>query len=274
MAQLLRRMAQLLNLTDQLLILADQLLILKNSSLIPRREFLPLGFTLFFHFFHKRRFFMSYLPQADVPCLEWARNFVQYGSANATRWGLTADDFAPVGAAGQAYEAALQRCNLPETSKLDRAAKNAAKKTLRNMAREFVNQHLRYNPAVTDLDRIALGIPVQDKILTPGSKPATIPETEIRISRIRSVSLYIKDAGSTRRGKPKGVHGAEIRWDIRDTPPEKPEDLANSYFFTRSPAKFDFSEDERGKMVYFCPRWENRTGKKGDWGEIVAAIIP
>jgi hypothetical protein len=45
-------------------------------------------------------------------------------------------------------------------------------------------------------------------------------------------------------------------------------------FDTRSPYTFRFEENQRGQTVFFCLRWENTTGQKGPWSEIVSAIIP
>jgi hypothetical protein len=71
-----------------------------------------------------------------------------------------------------------------------------------------------------------------------------------------------------------GVHGVEIRWEIREEPPAKEEDLANSEIATRSPFTLTFTGDKRGKKVFFCLRWENGTGKKGPWSAVANAIIP
>ncbi|MDR1371366.1 MAG: hypothetical protein LBJ72_14785 [Dysgonamonadaceae bacterium] len=43
---------------------------------------------------------------------------------------------------------------------------------------------------------------------------------------------------------------------------------------THSPLILDFSEVDRGKTFWFSLRWENTTGKKGPWGEILNAIVP
>jgi hypothetical protein len=52
------------------------------------------------------------------------------------------------------------------------------------------------------------------------------------------------------------------------------EDLIHSAFDTRSPFTLSFDENQRGKTVYFCLRWENTRGEKGPWSEIVSGIIP
>jgi hypothetical protein len=71
------------------------------------------------------------------------------------------------------------------------------------------------------------------------------------------------------------VHGIEVRWAILDHPPTGINELINSAFDTKSPLILEFNEEDRGKRVYMVGRWEiEREGIKGDFGEIVPAIIP
>jgi hypothetical protein len=45
--------------------------------------------------------------------------------------------------------------------------------------------------------------------------------------------------------------------------------------FTRKPKhEFDFPEEDRGKSVYFCLRYENSKGDPGPWGPLLHAVIP
>jgi hypothetical protein len=88
------------------------------------------------------------------------------------------------------------------------------------------------------------------------------------------VKIFFQDIDSTHKAKPKGQHGAQIRWMILTSPPENVDDLIHSAFDTNSPFTLEFGEADRGKTVYFCLRWENTRGEKGPWSEIVKAIIP
>ncbi|MDR2516217.1 MAG: hypothetical protein LBC88_02415 [Spirochaetaceae bacterium] len=134
--------------------------------------------------------------------------------------------------------------------------------------------YVAYNPAVTDADKERMGLPLHDTTRTSVPPPSTIPELELDSSILRQVIVHFRDAGSGSRGKPPGVHGIELRWSLRASPPASVEDLANSAFDTATPYTFRFDEPERGKALYLCPRWENNKGEKGPWGEIVKAIVP
>jgi hypothetical protein len=104
--------------------------------------------------------------------------------------------------------------------------------------------------------------------------PSTHPDFEIDTAELRQLTIHFRDAGSTHRGKPAGVHGAEICWEFLNAPPEKIEDLKRSEFDTATPHTLRFDESDRGKRVYICLRWENNKGDKGPWGEIMEAIVP
>ncbi|MDR1216313.1 MAG: hypothetical protein LBK25_06500 [Treponema sp.] len=221
----------------------------------------------------------DYMPFSDARILEWIKNLIAYLEANLARLGIDAATLTALKALLALFEAAYEKTGLPETSRLDTATKNAAKEELRSAIRDFVNSYIRYNKAVTDVDRMGMGLPIPDKKPTPTPPPTTAPLIELRLARIRQVIVAFKNEGSKKWGKPVGVHGAEIRWAVRDQrdvkdPPVEPTDLANSSFATKSPHTMEFSGAERGQTLDLCLRWENNVGDKGPWGEISSAIIP
>jgi hypothetical protein len=152
-------------------------------------------------------------------------------------------------------------------------AKTKAREKYEALLRILVS-NLQSNTLVSDDDRKAMGIAIRPKTHKPIPAPTSYPGFTIDTSIIRCLILYFFDIINKVRAKPHGVHGAEIRWAILDAPPAHIDELINSAFDTRSPFTLDFDESQRGKTVYFCLRWENTTGEKGPWSEIVSAIIP
>jgi hypothetical protein len=133
---------------------------------------------------------------------------------------------------------------------------------------------LESNPHVTDDDRNAMGIATPSGGRRPSPPPSTFPDCTVDSSVIRRLTISFRDHGSLTRGKPHGVHGAEICWAILPAPPADVKELVNSAFDTQSPLMLEFTESQRGSTIWFCMRWENKTGQKGPWGEIQNAIIP
>jgi hypothetical protein len=111
---------------------------------------------------------------------------------------------------------------------------------------------------------------------TPNDPPKDVPHFNFFIGLLRHIIIYFGLYGKSMilRGRPKGVHGAEVRWGILDLAPKNIDDLHESSFMTASPFDFEFKEEDRGKFFYFCIRWENTTGQKGPWSEIVGVRIP
>jgi hypothetical protein len=134
---------------------------------------------------------------------------------------------------------------------------------------------LQSNPKVTPDDLREMGIAIPSSERTPVPVPDTYPEAKVDTSVIRHLTIDFKDAKSSKsKAKPHGVHGAEIRYGICETPPTEVTDLKESAFDTRTPFTLEFAESQRGKTVWFCLRWENTRGQKGPWGELIYAVIP
>ncbi|MDR1372726.1 MAG: hypothetical protein LBJ17_06345 [Dysgonamonadaceae bacterium] len=134
---------------------------------------------------------------------------------------------------------------------------------------------LKSNPFVTPSDLAEMGI-ATGKGGGGGRNPApdTYPDYDVDTSIMRRLGIHFFNHGSKSHAKPHGIHGAEIKWAKLAVPPVDVEELLNSSFDTRSPFTLDFLESERGETVWFCLRWENTTGEKGPWSELIKAIIP
>jgi hypothetical protein len=151
-----------------------------------------------------------------------------------------------------------------------------AEKTFMPEYRQLYNL-LKSNPLVTDNDLEAAGFPARPTGEQTTSKPPkTHPEAKVVLPEPAVVEIHFLDEhrDGKSKAKPKGVHGAEIRWAILDAAPEDWEQLIHSVFDTHTPIRLSFSGYERGKTLYFALRWENNIGEKGPWSPIQSAIIP
>jgi len=121
-------------------------------------------------------------------------------------------------------------------------ARKAYEKALRNLIKSFIT----YNPLVTNEDRNDMGLPIHSDTRTPAPVPVTFPEVELDSSVIRRLTIHYHNNGKDRKGKPYGVHGVEIKWEISEVPIVNVEDLT---------------------------RWENTRGEKGPWTTIANTVI-
>jgi hypothetical protein len=216
----------------------------------------------------------DYIPQSDGAFLEWAKTLVTYVGPKSAIFNIPMESLTPIQTQLAAYETAFDRAQDPNRGKVDVLNKNKARDTLKSSIRTFVKAYLTYNTAVSDADKENMGLPLHDSTRTPTPGPTTIPELELDSSTIRQISVHFRDTGSSKRGKPAGIHGVELRWALLDNPPSSVEDLTKSAFDTASPYTFKFDEADRGKSLYICPCWENNKGEKGPFGEIAKAIVP
>ncbi|MHB9292209.1 hypothetical protein Holit_01304 [Hollandina sp. SP2] len=216
----------------------------------------------------------DYIPAADGAFSPWARNLIAYVTRNFTAWNIP-DPQTSLTPLLMAFETAFEACRNPNKGKLDTQKKNEARKALEKELRAYNKAYLLYNPAVTDDDRTAMGLPIYRGTRHPVPKPATVPELLFDTGTRRIIKVYYKDQGASRRGKPAGVKGIEIKWAKLKEAPKDIGELVSFAFDTKPPLELTFEEHERGEKVYLCGRWEiQREGEKGPWGDIEEVIVP
>lgn len=216
----------------------------------------------------------DYIPPADHAFYEWQRVLLAYILQNFTRWGVPSPQTTLIPLA-LAFEAAFVACQNPNRGKVDTQKKNEARDALEKELRVYNKAYLLYNPAVSDDDRTAMGLPVHKKSRSPVAKPETAPELLPDTSMRRIIRVYYKDEGALRRGKPNGVKGIEVKWAKLHDYPKDISELINSVVDTNPPLSLEFQEHERGERVFMCGRWViQREGEKGPWGKIEEVIVP
>jgi hypothetical protein len=171
----------------------------------------------------------------------------------------------------------------------DTLAKNLARARDGKILGNFNNEFVRYSSAVSPREKLDLGNRERDTRRTPVPPPASLPEADIVFPGIHTVELVnIRRAPGIGSDDPRSDYGVRIHFGILDAsgaegnfrisvPPATGDDLPHSDFVRRKKYRFDFSEEDRGKTVYFCLRYENSKGGregKGPFGPILFAIIP
>jgi len=151
--------------------------------------------------------------------------------------------------------------------------KSRQRKGAEKALRHFVNRFLRYEP-VTDADRTNMGIPNHDATRTPRRVVHHMVGFEIDPDKVCVLKARIRIRGTENLAKPNGYQGADIRYGVCDSSPVSIHDLRQNDFATRSIHRFYFNEEDRGKRAYFAMRWQNGSGVRGQWSEIVSAIVP
>ncbi len=214
------------------------------------------------------------IPSGDGEFLEWGDVFCAYLGTTADEWGIPEAAVAALEGFRTEYRRAYTAAQNPNRGKADVFAKNEARAAYEADVRRFIQEYIAFSHLVSDDDRILLGVTVRSASRTPVPVPSTIPSFTIGTAVLQHLSIIFHDENGAGEAKPFGVHGAEILWEIRETPTENQEDLTHSAFSTRSPYKLAFTGDQRGSRVYVCLRWENTRGEKGPWSAISSAVVP
>ena len=201
-------------------------------------------------------------------------HFVEYLADHYQKFGIMQSEFEYIRTVATAYQTAHGKASNPNAGRADRSDRSIKSVEVRKAVRSLVNSRLRYNSAVSDEERIILGLRVHDAKPTPVPKPNTYPRAVVRPIALRQLCVEWRNASSNSRAKPAGVHGCEIRYAVLGAPPTSLDELTRSEFATRSRHIFSFEESLRGKTVYFVLRWESNRGEKGPWSDILRAIIP
>ncbi|MDR1289805.1 MAG: hypothetical protein LBK06_01240 [Planctomycetaceae bacterium] len=156
--------------------------------------------------------------------------------------------------------------------------------------RKMKNHYFLVPPLETS-DLIALKLKPHSTTKTDIKPPVDMVIGRVVIRGEHLLELHMEPATNTTDDPHRSDYGFRIYWGIL-TPPGTPseklrqgkreisevpvsgEDLPHSRFTRRKKELFDFPQEDRGKTVYFCIRYENAKGQPGPWGPIFSAIIP
>jgi hypothetical protein len=214
----------------------------------------------------------DYLPKGEAEFFEWQDNFVPMVTTNAAAWNITPLELGVL--------TALQTDYLPKYAVANKSksttrtsqqvlAKNTSTKNYKAGVRKFVKQHIAFNDAVTDDDRLALKVNVRDTVRTPSGTPATVPDAfldSLKGSRIKITVRQQPDAsGVSKRGKPDDASAFEAAVWTGANPPSNPEDCPRKERSSKTTLTLEFAAADIGKTISVWVRWIGLAGQKGSW---------
>lgn len=121
----------------------------------------------------------------------------------------------------------------------------------------------------------AAGLPVRDTVHTPTPVPKTRPVMILDTSeRFRHTVNFADEGTPTKKAKPAGVAGCELRNVVGAAIPVDPDDYTFVAIDTRTPQIWSFDPSEAGQMGHWVARWVNTRGEPGPWSDVVSATVP
>jgi len=132
--------------------------------------------------------------------------------------------------------------------------------------RAFVKQWLAFNPAVTNPDKIDMGLPVLDDERTAVPTPTTHVVVDlIDSNEVKKHTIHFHDELSESKAKPFGVAYCQIKYSVAIDPPDSEDDANLIAQSTETPAIINFGATDSGKTAFYYFRWVNTRGEVGPW---------
>ena len=155
----------------------------------------------------------------------------------------------------------------------------------------FIKNNYCNSPPRTDEDLASLELKPRDRTPTDTPVPANQATAKRRPLGDHLLELETEIIGVLAKEAKASDYGYRVYWGIMPAggasiedatgrkrelirPPAGGDDLPFSRFTRRRRETFDFSEEDRGKTVYFCIRLENAKGQARPWGPVFNTIIP
>ena len=219
----------------------------------------------------------EFVPRPDGDFNTWQQNFAQQ-AADFLINNLISEELAiklltaqiawnqayPTHIAAQAAEAAAA------------AAKAEARATFEKVAREAARAIQAY-PLTTDSDRANMGITVAKPTRTPTAAPKTRPVAQVGVAqRLKHTLRFSDESTPTRKAKPAGAIGAEVRLTLVNPgqpTPTNPDALSYLTLATDGEAEAVFKSEDGGKTAVYMLRWVAPGGVVGPWSDVVTGTV-
>jgi hypothetical protein len=232
----------------------------------------------------------DWLPSPRADQLAMAQDWLNIIAQTTPPWGIPSTE---VSALANLKESAVELLEIAMSS--DRtetitAECKAAFEALTDKMRSIKN-HYFLKPPLTDVDFISLKLKPKDSGRTPIPAPTDQAEADISRPGEHLIMLHLRAVANAKNDPHRSDYGFRIYWGImpvggatsENAPSAKRElikipvtgdELPHSLFTRRKKELLDFSQEDRGKTIYFCIRYENAKGEPGPWGPLFSTIIP
>ncbi|MDR1216284.1 MAG: hypothetical protein LBK25_06355 [Treponema sp.] len=167
----------------------------------------------------------------------------------------------------------------PTHNKIDVEERSAARKHFEPVLRNFCQRFFYDAPSiVTDAQLESMNLRIRDKTRTTHGKPQWRVVIEIEPSKTRTHTIRWRVAETGSKAIPLDCNGWVLAYKAlsADEPaPTDPEDFGHSQLVTRNPFVVEHKPGDEGKRIAYCGVFQSSSrGLKGDWGEIVVAVLP
>lgn len=205
-----------------------------------------------------------YIPAKDADFSAWLLNFATLITAAPTTYGLTAPAAVIIQAANDAFQPAYALAIDPGTRTAPTVAEKDAQRASAEATVRPYAVTISRNAAVTDENKVAVGVNLPNFSPVPIPPPSTYPMPSLRSAAPLSHLLGYADSGApSGKKKPYGVIGCEIFRAIGTVPAVDPSQATYYNTATKAPFTSSFSGPDVGKIATYFMRWTTRSGPSG-----------
>jgi len=204
-----------------------------------------------------------YIPNPDAQFNDWLANFATVIAASPTTYFLTAGDATAISAQSTAFSAAYALAIGGGTrGPANIAAKDAARTEATAIVRPYA-QGIAGNPAISNDDKVSVGVTVRKTTRTVVPPPSTSPSLILVSLTPNRVNLQYRDSTTPLlKTKPAGVIGLQLWASFGTVPAVSPAACDFALVATKTPFALD-TTGNAGKVVTLYGRWVTRGGPSG-----------
>ena len=129
------------------------------------------------------------------------------------------------------------------------------------------------NNAISAADKLAMGIHEMTVPGAPIPPPTQAPSVTITHGASLQLVINMRNAATSRIGKPKGVGFMEMWYKVGDPAPMGLPDANQKINISKSGTAITYLLSQKGLTVYFFARWVTRKGGYGPWGAFFSGVI-
>jgi len=216
----------------------------------------------------------SYMPSGDSAFRDWLANFSSLIAADPVRYGLTAGDAAVISNHATSYEAVYLPSKQPTTRTPALVQQKDAVKASAMASCRVYAMLIKNNAGVTDDDKVALGLHVNDTTPTPIPAPTTAPLLAIQAAFSgEHIIRYADESTPTSRAKPAGATLIEIYQNVSPGPDPVIASATSVGLFGKQPIHVSQDQANTGLTATYFGRWVTARGLVGPWSLPVAMTI-
>ncbi|MDR3196746.1 MAG: hypothetical protein LBU34_02655 [Planctomycetaceae bacterium] len=231
----------------------------------------------------------DWLPHSRAAQIDMARDWSSVlNAATIAAWKIPEADVTELDDLLTAAEEMLKLVTSKDRTETITAQCNEAFAALIEKMR-YIKSHYFLVPPLLNSDLVSLQLTPKETSHTPVPPPTDQAAADVSHPGEHLVKLRLHAVAASTPNPHRSDYGFRIYYGVLPLPgtvsnvpisrrelvqvPVSGDELPHSRFTRRREELFDFPQEDRGKNVYFCIRYENAKGEPGPWGPLFSAII-